>query len=80
MEAEREGVRKSIDQDKESHQKILTSIENSREELLKFQLEKAKLLGQIDRLLTLHSSIKDKIQSYHDKSAPRGRLLLSYLI
>jgi len=77
METEREGIRKSIDQDKETHQNILISVESSREELLKllslpygreYVVEKAKLLGHNDRLLTLHSSIKDNILSYLDKS------------
>jgi hypothetical protein len=31
MEAERVGIRKSIDQDREGHQNILTSIESSRD-------------------------------------------------
>lgn len=69
MEAEREGIRKSIEQDREGYQKILNSIENSREELLKLHLEKAKILGHNERLLTLQSSIKDKVLSYQEKSS-----------
>ena len=68
MEAEREGIRKSIDQDREIHQNILSSVENSREELLKLHIEKAKLVGHNDRLLTLQNSIKNNIISYQDKS------------
>jgi hypothetical protein len=68
MEAEREGIRKSIDQDREIHQNILSSVENSREELLKLHIEKAKLVGHNDRLLNLQNSIKNNIISYKDKS------------
>jgi len=68
MEAEREGIRKSIDQDREIHPNILSSVENSREELLNLHIEKAKLVGHNDRLLTLQNSIKNNIISYQDKS------------
>ena len=68
METEKDGIRKSIDQDREIHQNILSSIENSREELLKLHIEKTKLVGQNDRLLNLQNSIKNNIISYQDKS------------
>ncbi len=68
MEAERLEIRKSIDQDREGHQSILTSIEDSREELLKLHNEKAKIFGHNDRLLTLHNSIKNKILAYQEKA------------
>ena len=75
MEAERAGIRKSIDQDRETHQKILESIDSNRDELLNLHIEKAKLFGQIDRLLTLHNSIKTNIVSYQDKSVdPTSKL------
>jgi len=54
---DREEIRRSIDKDKEEHQKILNSIENNRDELYKLQLDRAKLIGQNDRLLTLQDSI-----------------------
>jgi hypothetical protein len=68
MEEEREEIRRSIDQDKVEHQRLLSSVENTREELYKYHVEKAKMLGHNDRLLTLHNSIKDHVVSYHDKS------------
>jgi hypothetical protein len=68
MEAEREGIRKSIDKDKEVHQNLLNSIDSNRDELMKLQLEKAKLVGHNDRLFTLHNSIKDNVLSFKDKS------------
>jgi hypothetical protein len=68
MEADRTEIRKSIDRDREGHQSILTSIENSKEELLKLQLERANLIGQNDILLTLHNSIQNKVSIYQDKS------------
>src|SRR5260221_1775524 len=68
LEAERTEIRKSIDQDREGHQNLLTSVENTREDLLKLHIEKAKILGQNDRLLTLHNSIKNNIVSYQEKS------------
>src|SRR5258705_823839 len=68
QEAEREGIRKSIDQDKEEHQRLLNTIEENRDELLKLYGEKTKLIGQNDRLLTLHQSIKDKVTSFKEKS------------
>jgi hypothetical protein len=75
MEAEREGIRKSIDKDKEEHQKLLNSIDNNRDELMNLHVEKAKLVGHNDRLLTLHNSIKDNILSYKNKSTePTSKL------
>jgi len=47
---------------------LLTSVENTREELFKLHIEKAKIFGHNDRLLTLHNSIKDNVVSYQDKS------------
>ena len=69
MVEERENIRKSIDQDREIHQSLLNKIESNREELFKYHVEKAKMLGHNDRLLTLHKSIKDHIVSYQDKSS-----------
>jgi len=67
-EAEREGIRKSIDQDREIHQNLLNSIDSNRDELMKLHIEKAKLVGHNDRLFTLHNSIKDNILSFKNKS------------
>jgi hypothetical protein len=67
-ETEREGIRKSIDKDREEHQRILSSILNNREELYKLHNERAKLVGHNDRLLTLHNNLKDNVVSYQDKS------------
>jgi hypothetical protein len=75
MEAERLEIRKSIDKDREEHQILLNSLNNNREELFKLHIEKAKLLGHNDRLLTLHNSIKDNVISYQDKSVdPNAKL------
>jgi hypothetical protein len=68
MEADRDEIRKSIDRDREGHQNILTSIENSKEELLKLNLEKANLVGQNDKLLSLHNSIQNKVSIFQEKS------------
>jgi len=68
MEAEREGIRRSIDKDREEHQRVLTSIDNNREELYKLKLERAKLYGSNDRLSTLHDNLKSNISSYVSKS------------
>jgi len=67
-ETEKEGIRKSIDQDREEHQRILSSIHNNREELFKLHVEKAKLVGHNDRLLTLHNNLKDNVVSYQNRS------------
>jgi hypothetical protein len=67
-EAERTEIRKSIDKDREEHQRILTSIDNNREELFNLHIEKAKLLGHNDRLLSLHTNLKNNIISYQEKS------------
>jgi len=66
---EREGIRKSIDKDIEEHQRLLDLIDNNRDELNKLHIEKAKIFGHNDRLLTIHNSIKDKVISFKDKSA-----------
>ena len=68
MAEERDGIRKSIDKDKEEHQRLLASIENNREELYKLHLDRAKLLGNNDRLSTLQDSIKNSIVSFQKKS------------
>ena len=65
---EREGIRRSIDKDTAEHQRLLASIESNREELYKLQLDRAKLLGNNDRLLTLQGSLKNNINSYISKS------------
>jgi len=67
-EVEREGIRKSIDKDKEVHQNLLNSIDSNRDELMKLHIEKAKLVGHNDRLFTLHNSIKDNVLSFKNKS------------
>src|ERR1700682_3655806 len=68
METEREEIRRSIDKDKEEHQKLLNSIESHRDELYNLHIEKAKLLGHNDRLFTLHNSLKEYILAFKDKS------------
>jgi len=68
MEEEREGIRRGIDKDKEEHLRLLNSIENNRDELINLHIEKAKMIGQNDRLFTLHNSIKDNILSFKNKS------------
>jgi hypothetical protein len=68
MEADRVNIRRSIDQDREIHKNILTSVENSREELLKLHVERAKIFGHNDRLISLHNSIKNNVLSYEEKS------------
>jgi len=65
---EREGIRRSIDKDTAEHQRVLTLIDNNREELYKLHVEKAKFVGHNDRLLTLQGSLKDNISSYVSKS------------
>jgi len=69
-EGEREGLqaRKSIDKDREEHQKILNSINDNREELFKLHTERSKLFGHNDRLLTLHNNLKNNVISYPEKS------------
>jgi len=69
METERAEVRKSIDQDREEHQRILSSIENHRDDLNSIHVVKAKLVGHNDRLLTLHQKLKDNVEKYHVKSS-----------
>jgi hypothetical protein len=61
-------IRKSIDKDREEHQRILSSIDNNREELFNLHIEKAKLFGHNDRLLSLHNNLKNNIISYQEKS------------
>jgi len=68
MEEERGNIRRSIDKDREEHQRLLSSIENNREDLFNLQIEKAKLLGHNDRLLSIHNSLKDRVISYQYKS------------
>jgi len=68
MKEDRDNIRRSIDRDKEEHQRLLDSIEINRGEISKLYQEKAKLLGHNDRLQTLHSSIKEKIMAFKDKS------------
>jgi hypothetical protein len=65
---ERENIRRSIDKDKEEHQRLLVSINNNREELSKLHQDKTKLIGLNDRLLTLHDSIKNNVVSFQNKS------------
>jgi hypothetical protein len=67
-EEEREGIRKSIDKDREIHKNILDSMENNRKELYGLHIEKAKLVGHNDRLLTLHNNLKSNVISYQEKS------------
>lgn len=75
MKEEREGIRKSIDKDIEEHQKLLDSIDNNRDELNKLYIEKAKIFGHNDRLLTIHNSIRDRVISFKDKSVdPTSKL------
>lgn len=75
VEAERAGIRKSIDQDREEHQRILNTLNSNREELYNLHIAKAKLFGHNDRLLTLHNSIKENVISYQDKSVdPTAKL------
>ena len=68
METERREIRKSIDRDKEEHQNLLVSIDEYRDELYKLYSEKTKLVGHNDRLLTLHSKIKENVLSFKEKS------------
>ena len=65
---EREEIRRSIDKDMEEHKRILKSIDNNREELFGLHLDKAKLFGQNDRLLTLHNNLKSNVISYQERS------------
>src|SRR5260370_23348419 len=75
MEEEREGIRKSIDKDREEHQILLNSLEGHRSELYKLHIEKAKIFGSNDRLLSLHNNIKNNILSFKEKSAdPTAKL------
>lgn|SRR5882757_4905198 len=67
-EEEREGIRKSIDKDREIHKNILDSMENNRKELYGLHIEKAKLVGHNDRLITLHNNLKSNVISYQEKS------------
>jgi hypothetical protein len=61
-------IRRSIDKDREEHQRLLYSIEDNRDELLKLYGEKTKVIGHNDRILTLHNSIKENVLSFKDKS------------
>ena len=68
QEDEREGIRKSIDKDREEHKNLLDSIIKYREEVNKLHIEKAKIYGHNDRLQILQDSMKEKIASYQNKS------------
>jgi len=65
---EREEIRRNLDKDKEEHQRLLNSIDLSRDELYKLHGDKAKMVGHNDRLLTLHNKIKENVTSFKDKS------------
>jgi len=61
-------INRSIDKDKEIHQKILTTISNYREDLLKLHHERAKIIGHTGRLSDLYEKIKDNVLIYKNKS------------
>jgi hypothetical protein len=61
-------INRSIDKDKEIHQKILTTISNYREDLLRLHHERAKIIGHTGRLSDLHEKIKDNVLIYKNKS------------
>jgi hypothetical protein len=68
QKTEREGIRRSIDKDREEYQILLNSLESNRKELYNIHMEKAKIFGHNDRLLSLHNSIKNNVFSFKEKS------------
>jgi hypothetical protein len=68
LEEERNNIKINIEKGKVEHQRLLTSIENNRDELYKLYGEKTKIIASNDRLLTIHNNIKDKVTSFERKS------------
>lgn len=65
---ERDGIRRSIDKNREEHQTLLNSLDSHRNELYNLHIEKAKIFGHNDRLLSLHNNMKNNILSFKEKS------------
>lgn len=68
MEEERNNISNSINKGKEEHQKLLSSIESNREDLLMLYRERTRIMAHNDRLLTIHNSIKDNVNTFEKKS------------